>query len=50
MRNRFIQIFNPKSNRWTLVDRLQGRIVGYSKTVFDGVRARSPFKDHVLRK
>ncbi len=41
MKNRFIQIRNPRSGVWVLIDRLKGLIAGSDYFPFDGIRVRN---------
>ena len=44
MRNRFVQTYNPRSKSWVLIDRLKGKIIGYSIILFNGVRVKTSYK------
>ena len=40
MRTRFVQIKNPRSGLWVLVDRLHGSVVDYQVGQYNGVEIR----------
>ena len=41
MKNRFVQIQNPKSKKWVKIDRVLAKIIGYKSTPYKNIERKN---------